>query len=106
MGYISKLVVQETLYDIKDARAREDASSALSQISEIIDQAHGGSTEGNTELLNIRSGYDGTMFATAGDAVRSQVRGLNERLSSVETNIEGVMSLGIADMEARWKAGM
>ena len=52
-----------------------------SRISGIV--ADGQQTDGNTELLDIRVGYDGTRYTTAGDAVRKQTKSLNEAIQSV-----------------------
>ena len=40
------------------------------RLSAII--ANGQQTDGNTELIDIRTGWNGTVYATAGDAVRAQ----------------------------------
>lgn len=47
-----------------------------------------GSTEGNAELVDIRVGYDGTTYPTAGDAVRNQVTDLKTVITSLETSLE------------------
>ena len=51
-----------------------------SRISGII--ADGQQTEGNTELLDIRTGYDGAPYKTAGDSVRGQVQQLDNKKSN------------------------
>ena len=56
----------------QEAAARSAGDSALdARISNII--AQGQSTTGNTELIDIRTGYDGVPRSTAGDSVRNQI---------------------------------
>lgn len=64
-----------------EIKTKEEALKA--QIANII--AHNNDTEGNTELLDIRTGADGTVYPSAGDAVRGQVSDLKGDLSD-ETN--------------------
>ena len=51
------------------------------RISTII--ANGTPTQGNTELIDIRTGADGKVYPTAGDAVRGQVKWLNTKIQNV-----------------------
>jgi hypothetical protein len=46
----------------------------ISRLDNII--AHNNNTEGNTELLDIRAGVDGKVYNSAGEAVRSQIKAL------------------------------
>lgn len=62
--------------------ALETANAANNRISEIV--ADGQKTEGNSELMDIRVGYDGQSYKTAGDAVRAQTR-LNNNLLNPTT---------------------
>lgn len=49
-------------------RNKADAAVVTARIDNII--AHNNDTDGNTELLDVRTGFDGTVFASAGEAVR------------------------------------
>lgn len=53
------------------------------QVANII--AHNNETDGNTELIDIRTGADGTVYDSAGEAVREQFRPLRKAI--VGTNI-------------------
>jgi lysophospholipase L1-like esterase len=57
-------------------------AAANSRIDEIV-AIPPGSTEGNTELIDIRTGADGKKYPTAGDAVRQQVTDLKSDLSAL-----------------------
>lgn len=47
-----------------------------SRIDDII--AHNNDTEGNSELIDIRTGTDGTVYLSAGTAVRSQLKDISD----------------------------
>lgn len=57
-------------------------SAVSARVSNII--ANGTPTEGNTELLDIRTGWNGTVYSTAGDAVRGQAK---EAVKSSEISV-------------------
>ena len=48
--------------------------------------AHNNDTEGNTELIDIRTGSDGTVYASAGDAVRNQLQTLERAFELIESD--------------------
>lgn len=62
-----------------EIKTKEEALKA--QIANII--AHNNDTDGNTELLDIRTGADGTVYPSAGDAVRGQVSDLKSDLDDL-----------------------
>lgn len=64
-------IVNEQNDKIKVLTARMDTFASLPE----------GSTSGNAELADIRVGYDGTTYPSAGDAVRGQVSALNTDIS-------------------------
>lgn len=49
-----------------------------SRVDTII--AHNNDTEGNTELIDIRTGADGLVYNSAAQAVRSQIRGIYDEM--------------------------
>ncbi len=62
-----------------------------SQIANIV--AHNNDTEGNAELIDIRTGSDGTVYDSAGEAVRRQIKQMSEeidRVSNVKEKFSGV----------------
>ena len=62
---------QNLISEYKDL-IQQTTSELDSRISTII--ANGQQTEGNTELIDIRTGWNGTKYPTAGDAVRAQTK--------------------------------
>lgn len=63
-------------------------SSIENRIDNII--VNGTETEGNTELIDIRTGIDGTIYGSAGAAVRTQVNQLNSSVNSVNRKLDGI----------------
>ena len=64
---------------------RDQVNLLQSRVDNIIPS--GTQTEGNTELLDIRVGYNGERFPSAGDAVRGQVYDLNTDLNVYDEKI-------------------
>lgn len=63
-----KKVFNEILNEISILNSRMSTFTALEE----------GSTTGDAELLDIRTGADKTVYASAGDAVRGQIKGISE----------------------------
>lgn len=93
---VSEMTYSLTTADIADNLNNSSSSMVLSakqgkilndRISNII--AVDESTEGNTELIDIRTGIDGTKYSTAGDAVREQIG----QLSSEKADKKYVVSV-------------
>ena len=61
----------EEVSDSIDTRVTSLTETVNSRVDNII--AHNNNTEGNTELIDIRTGADGTVYASAGSAVREQI---------------------------------
>lgn len=72
--------------EIVNATSEEAAYAKLNgRLDAII--ADGQQTEGNTELIDIRTGADNTVYQTAGTAVRSQVQGLSDDIQDINDEI-------------------
>lgn len=69
--------IKQCYYDGKagaiDLEARERAAAAEARM-DTFTSLPSGSTSGNSELLDIRVGLDGTKYLNAGTAVREQIR--------------------------------
>lgn len=61
---------------------------ARERIDNLVSQS--GSTEGNSELTDIRVGADGKTYATAGTAVREQIGKITDELASMPDDILNV----------------
>ena len=73
--------------------ASDTVSNTLNQINLLQSRVdniipEGTQTEGNTELLDIRVGAHGDIYASAGDAVRDQILDIENILALTETEIE------------------
>lgn len=66
-----------------------------SRIDNII--AHNNDTEGNTELIDIRTGADRIVYASAGYAVREQNSAINKSLAYVRNKL-GVWNINLLDV--------
>ena len=65
-------VVDESLEQLEVTKAsQQDLATLKSRVDNLVANP-GEATEGNAELLDIRVGADGTIYSTAGEAVRGQ----------------------------------
>lgn len=73
-----------------DLTAREQIKATDNKLSNQIANlvSENNPTEGNSELQDIRVGYDGTTYTSAGEAVRQQVGSLSEDLVELSKTTE------------------
>lgn len=74
--------------NLKQAMAKQDAR--ISNLAKLPS----GSTTGDAELQDIRTGEDGTVYDNAGEAVRGQIGQLKESLGNVNEEISGLKGVG------------
>lgn len=61
--------------------------NVLSSRMDTFTQLHEGSTTADAELTDIRTGFNGTLYTTAGGAVRGEDTILNNRIANIEENM-------------------
>lgn len=73
----------DDIQEIKDLG--EDLEQQYVEINERVNNiiAHNNDTDGNSELIDLRTTYDGQVKTSAGSAVRSQISTLNSRINNL-----------------------
>ena len=74
--------------EVNAAAIVADTDNSIALLSARVDNIipDGTQTEGNLELLDIRVGADGTIYPSAGDAVRGQVTDLKSAVNAITDN--------------------
>lgn len=117
-NYVSKFNINDKELIVKDSEARNtantastNATNALNRVTEYKELllyktnelnrristiiADGQQTEGNTELIDIRTGADGKVYPTAGDAVRVQIGALSEGNAELKEDLDTLNQGGL-----------
>ena len=79
-------------------RIHNEKNSLSARIDTIV--TNGTASEGNTELIDIRTDYKGRVYQTAGTSVREQVQALDTTLSAIQEKIGGNHSANLY-----WESG-
>ena len=90
--------------EVLSDRINSDISSVEGRIDNII--AHNNDTEGNSELVDIRTGVDGTVYASAGTAVREQINDINDNLDDYFNFPNNIINFRTAQFADRANAGI
>ena len=125
-NYVSKFNINDKELIVKDSEARNtantastNATNALNRVTEYKELllyktnelnkristiiADGQQTEGNTELIDIRTGADGKVYPTAGDAVRVQIGALSEGNAELKEDLDEIRSGKLENIENSFK---
>lgn len=79
----------------QDANERQ---SALEARMDTFTSLGNGSTSGDAELMDIRVGYDGEVYASAGTAVRTQVQNTRKELYLTNDAIDNLQNIEIGEL--------
>lgn len=100
MADLSKISINNTSYDIKDGAARQDINYLTARVDNIVAQS--GSTEGNSELQDIRVGFNSETYGNAGSAVRTQISEINNALFDISDIINKQLQID----SSNWEQGL
>ena len=88
--------IHDSIHDCyEDGKAGATDMVAREQIANLVSENN--PTEGNSELIDTRVGYDGTTYPSAGEAIRKQIGSLSEEIYKVKNELKHLNILDIED---------
>lgn len=89
------------------ARTNEKIDNAIEGVNNRVDNiiAHNNDTEGNSELIDIRTGADNNVYESAGSAVRNQInvlkKQINKQIMPSDISYLGTETIDITNMASK-----